>query len=86
MCSFASKGYSLAYLKGEAEVLMAAVTRLKSPVTLCHNDLLLGNIIWHQGSSSVHFIDFEYAAANYQPFDVANHFCEFAGTCQRCYN
>ena len=25
------------------------------------------------------FIDFEYADYNYQAFDIANHFCEFAG-------
>lgn len=25
------------------------------------------------------FIDFEYAAYNFQAFDIANHFCEFAG-------
>lgn len=27
----------------------------------------------------VHFIDYEYGAVNYQLFDIANHFCEYAG-------
>lgn len=31
------------------------------------------------GADSVGFIDYEYAAPNYLAFDIANHFCEFAG-------
>lgn len=27
----------------------------------------------------VHFIDFEYAGLNFQAYDLANHFNEFAG-------
>lgn len=27
----------------------------------------------------INFIDYEYADANYQLFDIANHFCEYAG-------
>jgi len=27
----------------------------------------------------VSFIDFEYVGYNYQAFDIANHFCEYAG-------
>jgi len=27
----------------------------------------------------VSFIDFEFAAFNYQAFDIATHFCEYAG-------
>lgn len=30
-------------------------------------------------SGSVSFIDYEYADFNYQAFDIANHFNEFAG-------
>ncbi|XP_021964457.1 ethanolamine kinase 1 [Folsomia candida] len=49
------------------------------PITFCHNDLLLGNIIYDPNTSKVSFIDFEYAMPNYPAFDVANHFNEFAG-------
>lgn len=50
-----------------------------SPLVFCHNDLLLKNIVYNEEKSSVCFIDFEYADINYQAFDIANHFCEFAG-------
>lgn len=53
--------------------------QLNNPIVFCHNDLLLANIIFDSDSNSVHFIDFEYAAPNYQAYDIANHFCEFAG-------
>lgn len=52
------------------------------PITFCHNDLLLGNIIYDPNTSKVSFIDFEYAMPNYPAFDVANHFNEFAGKTQ----
>lgn len=44
-----------------------------------HNDLLLGNVIYNEGEGTVSFIDFEYANYNYQAFDIANHFNEYAG-------
>lgn len=58
------------------------VADMESPVVFCHNDLLLKNIIYHKDpvlGPGVTFIDFEYAAYNFQAFDIANHFCEFAG-------
>jgi len=51
-------------------------------VCYCHNDLLSGNVIFHElpnGKSSVHFIDFEYGGYNYRGFDIGNHFCEMMG-------
>lgn len=53
-----------------------------SPVVLAHNDLLAGNIILDESPGARHriqFIDFEYAAYNSRAFDIANHWCEFAG-------
>lgn len=44
---------------------------------LCHNDLLLNNLLYD--SKVVHIIDYEYTAVNYQLFDIANHFNEWAG-------
>lgn len=44
-------------------------------------DLLLGNIIYNKDKpeAAINFIDFEYAGPNFQAYDIANHFCEFAG-------
>ena len=46
-------------------------------VSFCHNDLLPGNIIWN--GNEIRLIDFEYASYNYASYDIANHFCEYAG-------
>lgn len=48
-----------------------------NPIVFCHNDLLLANVIYC--GNTVSFIDYEYAGYNYQAFDIANHFIEFAG-------
>jgi ethanolamine kinase len=59
---------------GEMEKLLG---KSNSPVVFCHNDLLLGNIVYDEGR--VTFIDYEYGCQNYQAYDIANHFCEFVG-------
>ena len=46
---------------------------------LAHNDLLSGNILYSAQSHTVRFIDYEYGACSYAAFDIANHFCEYAG-------
>ncbi|XP_046665616.1 ethanolamine kinase 1 [Homalodisca vitripennis] len=61
----------------ELEQLTTELSSLGSPVVFCHNDLLLANVIHQPGS--VNFIDYEYAAYNYQAYDIGNHFDEFAG-------
>ena len=53
--------------------------KLNNQIVFCHNDLLLANIIFDENKHSIQFIDMEYAAPNYQLYDIANHFCEFAG-------
>ncbi|XP_065205682.1 ethanolamine kinase 2 [Planococcus citri] len=65
------------FLKEELEELKRTLENVSNPVVFCHNDLLLANII-HR-NNSVTFIDYEYAGYNYQAFDIANHFAEFAG-------
>lgn len=67
------------YLKQEIESLRDALISLNSPVVLCHNDLLPPNIVYNETLQKVNFIDMEYVAYNYQAFDIANHFCEYAG-------
>ncbi|KAI1725834.1 choline/ethanolamine kinase domain-containing protein [Ditylenchus destructor] len=48
-------------------------------IVFCHNDLLIYNILYDPKTDEIHFIDYEYAADNFQLFDIANHFCEYAG-------
>ena len=49
-------------------------------VGFCHNDLLMGNIVYNKsGGGKISFIDFEYGNVNYTPFDIGNHFSEFVG-------
>ncbi|XP_051169098.1 ethanolamine kinase [Leptopilina boulardi] len=69
-----------AVLKDEYNFLYEKFSHSGSPVVYAHNDLLLGNILYDEKKNSVTFIDFEYTAYNYQAFDIANHFAEFAGT------
>lgn len=45
----------------------------------CHNDLLAGNILYLAAENRCQLIDFEYGAYNYAAFDIADHFCEYAG-------
>lgn len=66
-------------IQKEINLLKEKLSDLGSPIVFAHNDLLLGNVIYTKEQSSVTFIDFEYAAANYQAFDIGNHFNEFVG-------
>lgn len=70
-------------LTTQIEFLESHLTRIASEynsiVVFCHNDLALANTIYNKSHGSIKFIDFEYAGYNYQPFDVGNLFCEFAG-------
>ncbi|KAL0273305.1 UNVERIFIED_CONTAM: hypothetical protein PYX00_006006 [Menopon gallinae] len=66
-------------LEEEFSFLKKELSALESPSVFCHNDLLLGNIIYSEKKNSVTFIDYEYASYNYQAYDIANHFNEFAG-------
>lgn len=66
-------------LKQNYQVLKKELISLDNDIVFAHNDLLLGNILYNQKENTVTFIDFEYTAYNYQAFDIANHFAEFAG-------
>ncbi|XP_076249307.1 ethanolamine kinase 1 isoform X2 [Calliopsis andreniformis] len=66
-------------LKQNYQNLKRTLTDLNSDIVFAHNDLLLGNVLYNQKENIVTFIDFEYTAYNYQAFDIANHFAEFAG-------
>ncbi|XP_043938714.1 ethanolamine kinase 1-like isoform X2 [Protopterus annectens] len=66
-------------LSKEIEALKNHLSNLKSPVVLCHNDLLCKNIIYNEWKGFVRFIDYEYTGYNYQAYDIGCHFNEFAG-------
>eukprot|EP01056_Protomagalhaensia_sp_Gyna25_P000049 Protomagalhaensia_sp_Gyna_25__48@NODE_1021_length_2281_cov_79_095897_g784_i1_p1_GENE_NODE_1021_length_2281_cov_79_095897_g784_i1NODE_1021_length_2281_cov_79_095897_g784_i1_p1_ORF_typecomplete_len455_score59_87Choline_kinase/PF01633_20/1_8e40APH/PF01636_23/1_5e11APH/PF01636_23/1_5e03DUF1679/PF07914_11/4_2e03DUF1679/PF07914_11/8_2e06EcKinase/PF02958_20/9_1e06_NODE_1021_length_2281_cov_79_095897_g784_i17722136 len=58
----------------------------KSPMVLCHNDLLNGNIVRVELEADaeakkleIEFIDYEYAGVGERGFDIANHILEMAG-------
>jgi ethanolamine kinase len=70
---------SIEKLKAEFDELYSALVKAKSPVLFCHNDLLLGNVIYTESQEKVTFIDYEYAEPNFQAFDIGNHFSEFPG-------
>ncbi|KAL0125429.1 hypothetical protein PUN28_004508 [Cardiocondyla obscurior] len=70
---------SYAILEKEYQMLKSTLSKVNSPVVFAHNDLLLGNVLYNSKQESVVFIDYEYTAFNYQAFDIANHFTEFAG-------
>lgn len=69
-------------LKSDFKMLKTSLMNIGSPIVFSHNDLLLTNIILQRNDghpTEVSFIDYEYAMLNYQAFDIANHFIEFAG-------
>lgn len=66
-------------LREEYEELRKSIEDIKSPIVFAHNDLLLGNILVDHDANRVTFIDYEYAAFNFQAYDIGNHFDEFAG-------
>ncbi|RKO95888.1 kinase-like protein, partial [Caulochytrium protostelioides] len=74
-------------LEAESEFLQAALEGISDCLVFCHNDLQYGNIIQllvgHDADGSPQYgdvilVDYEYAGINYAPYDIANHFCEFA--------
>jgi len=54
-------------------------SKLSQTLKFCHNDLLLGNILFDEVNNRVNFIDHEYADFNIPTYDIANHFAEWAG-------
>uniref|UniRef100_A0A1B6CGP1 Choline/ethanolamine kinase n=1 Tax=Clastoptera arizonana TaxID=38151 RepID=A0A1B6CGP1_9HEMI len=66
-------------LKAEMVWLKSHLTKLRSPVVFCHNDLQGGNILLLQNTDeeNVVIIDYEYCSYNYRAYDLANHFIEW---------
>ncbi|CAI2357029.1 unnamed protein product [Caenorhabditis sp. 36 PRJEB53466] len=66
-------------LEAQIHKIEEKILKLKEPVAFCHNDLLVHNIVYNGETKSIEFIDYEYAFPNYVLYDIANHFCEYAG-------
>ena len=56
-----------------------SASRVVKDLVFSHQDLLCGNILYSDKWDRVQFIDFEYGGYNLRAFDIANHFCEYAG-------
>uniref|UniRef100_A0A1I7ZBC9 ethanolamine kinase n=1 Tax=Steinernema glaseri TaxID=37863 RepID=A0A1I7ZBC9_9BILA len=71
--------FSSLHLREEFDSLLERIKAQNNAIVFCHNDLLVYNILYDAATDHLHFIDYEYAGANYQLFDIANHFNEYAG-------
>ena len=80
-------------MEAEIQEVKAVCDATGSPLVFGHNDLLSGNLLVIQpkgfdpedssstadDSGELTVIDFEYGAYTYRGYDIANHFCEYAG-------
>jgi aminoglycoside phosphotransferase (APT) family kinase protein len=69
----------LSELARRSDELKALLAGAPQPTVLCHNDVLLANIVLSRDGEQAHFIDYEYAGPNCAAYDIANHFNEWAG-------
>jgi len=67
------------HLINEFEMYAKLVEHISPTICFCHNDLLCGNVLYNKEKEHVTFIDYEYAATNYQIYDLSNHLCEYSG-------
>ena len=79
LCSYRQNFLPYEELLMEFYALKELLMSLDSPVVFAHNDLSMGNIMYNSDKDLVTLIDYEYGDFNNQAFDLANHFCEFAG-------
>ena len=73
-------------LSRRVDELKALLAGAPQPIVLCHNDVLLENIVLSRNGEQAHFIDYEYAGPNCSAYDIANHFNEWAGECKHFVN
>ncbi|CAH3160727.1 probable ethanolamine kinase [Pocillopora verrucosa] len=83
---FEQQAPSKAKLKEEIESLKSVLLKHKCPVVFCHNDMLCKNLLYNKDKDIILSIDYEYASMNFLPFDIGNHFCEYAGVDEVDYN
>ena len=73
---FCSEIGTLERLKSESHWLQKEIAKTQSPIVFCHSDINKPNVIFDEHTSTVTFVDFEYAGPNYLAFDLANWLCE----------
>ena len=76
---FSKEVCSIEKLQKEFDILKSTIESMNTTAVMSHNDLLLKNLIYDKTTDKISFIDHEYAMFNYQPYDIGNHFCEYAG-------
>lgn len=77
--SFLNSIGSIENLRKEIRWVKELLVDCKSPIVLCHNDIHSANIIYDEETGDMKLVDYEYTGPNYFSFDIADHFCEFAG-------
>ena len=70
---------NISLLLTETQSIISAIAKLNLPIVLCHNDLLLANILYDKSADKLTFMDFEYSTHNFNCYDIGNHFAEYAG-------
>nr|XP_043640177.1 probable choline kinase 3 [Erigeron canadensis] len=73
-----AKEFQLEILENEIDTLEKELSHDNQVVAFCHNDLQYGNIMIDDEAKIITLIDYEYASYNPIPYDLANHFCEWA--------
>ncbi|KAK1306783.1 hypothetical protein QJS10_CPA10g00554 [Acorus calamus] len=73
-----AKEFRLDSIEEEIAILQTELSVKTQRIGFCHNDLQYGNIMIDEETRLVTIIDYEYASYNPVPYDLANHFCEFA--------
>ncbi|KAK1259381.1 hypothetical protein QJS04_geneDACA005467 [Acorus gramineus] len=69
-----AKEFRLDSIEEEITILQTELSVKTQRIGFCHNDLQYGNIMIDEETR----LDYEYASYNPVPYDLANHFCEFA--------
>ena len=84
--SFLDSVGSIGNLRKEIKWVKELLVDCKSPIVLCHNDIHSANIIYDEETGDMKLVDYEYTGPNYFVFDIADHFCKFAGVENVDYN
>ena len=66
-------------IEEEIHSVGSAIEKLNLPLVLCHNDLLLSNILYEKSTDKIKFLDYEYSGYNLNCYDIGNHFTAYAG-------
>eukprot|EP01066_Platyproteum_vivax_P008365 Platyproteum_vivax@DN3500_c0_g1_i1.p1 len=66
-------------IENEMRLIQPLTKMAKSPIVMCHNDVMPGNILIKK-NGAITLIDYEYCCPNHRGFDIANYFIECVGT------